>query len=48
MREFVLYTVSLPVAYALAARQDDVLFLVVTFGSVTKVAVFSPHSRFSR
>ena len=45
MREFVLYPVSLPVAYAMAARHDDARVLVVAFDSVAKVAVFSSHPR---
>ena len=32
MSEFVLYPMSLPVAYAVAARQKDARVLVVAFG----------------
>ena len=45
MREFVLYPVSLPVVYAVAAQQGVAQVLVVAFGSVAKIAFFSPHPR---
>ena len=40
MRVLVLYPVSVPVASAVAARQDNARVLLVALGSVAKVAVF--------